>query len=230
MAIELKFSLPEKLYLKDPQATKYGHKLLGNSVLLIDELGFEGFTFKKLARKINSTETSIYRYFENKHLLLLYLNCWYWEWINYLIEVETKNLSSPDISLKKTIHIIVNASYEFNLTSYVDEAALHKVVVMEGAKSYHIHSVDSENKDGLFVCYKELVERVASIVEAVQPEFKYPRTLSSTLFEMANHQLYFAQHLPRLTDLKLKDGLSVELEKMLLVFATRLLSERNKIT
>lgn len=223
MAIQLKFSLPEKLYLKDPQTTKYGSKLLGNSVLLIDELGFEGFTFKKLAAKIDSTETSIYRYFENKHLLLLYLNCWYWEWLNYLIEVETKNLPSPQVRLERAIHLIVNAHHEFALTAYVNEVILHKVVVMEGTKSYHIHSVDNENKDGLFVCYKELVERVAAIIELVQPDFEYPRTLSSTLFEMANHQLYFARHLPRLTDLKSKNDLKVELEKMLLVFAEKML-------
>ena len=223
MAIQLKFSLPEKLYLKDPQSSKYGNKLLESSVLLIKELGFERFTFKKLASKIDSTETSIYRYFENKHLLLLYLNCWYWEWMNYLIEVETKNLPSPKVRLEKAIHLIVNAPYEFKLTAYVDEAALYKIVVMEGTKSYHIHSVDNENKDGLFVCYKELVERVAAIIELVRPDFEYPRALSSTLFEMANHQLYFARHLPRLTDLKKKDDLLVELEKMLLVFAEKML-------
>jgi len=223
MIIELKFNLPEKLYLKDPQGTKYGNKLLENSVLLIDELGFEGFTFKKLADKINSTETSIYRYFENKHLLLLYLNCWYWEWMHYLINVEIKNMSSPEARLQKVIYVIVNAPHKFKLTPYVDEAILHKVVVIEGTKSYHIHSVDSENKDGLFVSYKELVECMVEVVKGVQPDFDYPRALCSTLFEMANNQLYFAQHLPRLTDLKFKDDMLVELEKMLLTFAKKML-------
>lgn len=223
MALQLKFDLPEKLYLKDPQTTKYGNKLLENSVLLIEELGFEKFTFKKLAAKIDSTETSIYRYFENKHLLLLYLNCWYWEWMNYLIEVEIRNISTAEERLQRAIHIMVNAPYKFQLTSYVDEQILHRIVVVEGTKSYHIHGVDNENKDGLFVSYKELVERMVEIVKAVQPDFEYPRTLCSTLFEMSHHQLYFAQHLPRLTDLKYKDDVLVELEKMLLVFAEKML-------
>ena len=223
MSLELKFNLPEKLHLRDPQTTKYGNKLLKNSVLLINDLGFEKFTFKKLAAKIDSTETSIYRYFENKHLLLLYLNCWYWEWMNYLIETETRNLPSDEERLRRAIHVMVNAPYKFQLTSYVDEQTLHSIVVLEGTKSYHIHSVDSENKDGLFVSYKELVERVAEIVKAVQPDFEYPRTLCSTLFEMAHHQLYFAKHLPRLTDLKNDSDLLVELEKMLVVFAEKML-------
>ena len=36
---------------------------------MINELGFEAFTFKKLGINIESPESSIYRYFENKHTL-----------------------------------------------------------------------------------------------------------------------------------------------------------------
>ena len=69
------------LYLRDPKETTLGQSILKHSIILIDELGFEHFTFKKLAAKINSTEASIYRYFENKHLLLVYLSNWYWEYM-----------------------------------------------------------------------------------------------------------------------------------------------------
>ena len=69
--------LNEKLYVKNPQATEFGQSLLKNSITLIDEIGFEKFTFRKLATKLNTAEASIYRYFENKHLLLLYLINWY---------------------------------------------------------------------------------------------------------------------------------------------------------
>ena len=37
----------------------------------------EEFTFRKLAQKINTTEASVYRYFENKHRLLIYILAWY---------------------------------------------------------------------------------------------------------------------------------------------------------
>jgi AcrR family transcriptional regulator len=69
------------LCLRDPKETTLGQSILKYSIILIDELGFEHFTFKKLATKINSTEASIYRYFENKHLLLVYLSNWYWEYM-----------------------------------------------------------------------------------------------------------------------------------------------------
>ena len=64
MPLQLKFALPEKLYLKDPQDTKFGNKLLHHAILLLAEIGFESFTFKKLAQKMSSAEVSIYRYFE----------------------------------------------------------------------------------------------------------------------------------------------------------------------
>ena len=48
------------LYLRDPKETTLGQSILKFSIILIDELGFEHFTFKKLAAKINSTEASIY--------------------------------------------------------------------------------------------------------------------------------------------------------------------------
>jgi len=70
MAIGIKISLNEKLYLRDPQDSTLGKKIIRYSILLIDEIGFEAFNFKKLAIKMESTEASVYRYFENKQFLL----------------------------------------------------------------------------------------------------------------------------------------------------------------
>ena len=70
-------SVNDKLYVKNPETSELGKKIIEQSILLIDEIGFENFTFKKLGEKINSNESSIYRYFESKHKLLLYLSSWY---------------------------------------------------------------------------------------------------------------------------------------------------------
>ena len=56
MSIEIKMSLNDGLYLREPQDSKLGRNIIQSSILLIDEFGFESFTFKKLAEKINSTE------------------------------------------------------------------------------------------------------------------------------------------------------------------------------
>lgn len=95
MSVKIKIDLNDGLYLKDPQDSKLGKKIIQFSIEMIYEMGFESFNFKKLATKINSTEASIYRYFENKHLLLLYLVNWYWEWVNFLINSNTKNIEIP---------------------------------------------------------------------------------------------------------------------------------------
>ncbi|MFY7861276.1 MAG: TetR/AcrR family transcriptional regulator, partial [Chitinophagales bacterium] len=72
------FPVNEHLYLKDPESTELGRKLVKNSVEMIYSLGFEQFTFKKLSIDLGTTEATVYRYFENKHRLLLYIINWYW--------------------------------------------------------------------------------------------------------------------------------------------------------
>ena len=99
MAIGIKISLHERLYLRDPHDTTLGKKIIKQSILLIDEIGFEAFNFKKLAHAMGSTEASVYRYFENKHFLLIYLVSWYWEWVSYLIDINLMNIEDPQRKL-----------------------------------------------------------------------------------------------------------------------------------
>lgn len=218
MALELNFTLPEKLYKKDPQRSEYGKKLLSNAIELINELGLESFTFKKLGTKMDSSEVSIYRYFVNKHFLLLYLNCWYWEWVSYLIDSQTLNMTDARAKLKKAIHCLTHAKEESTLTSYINEELLFQIILNEGSKSYHISSVDEENKHGFYLPYKELIERIVAIIDEVNPKFKYSRSLASSLFEMINNQIFYAEHLGRLTSLKSKNTMA-DLQKMLEHFA-----------
>jgi len=213
MALQLKFKLPIKLYIKDPQDSNYGKRLLSHAIILIDELGFESFTFRKLGIKMDSSEVSIYRYFENKHLLLLYLNCWYWEWVSYLIDLKTTNVSDVRSKLKKAIHCMIYASEESKLTEYINESILFQIIMKEGSKTYHISDVDEENKYGLFIPYKELVGKVSNIILENNEDFKYGKSLSSTIFEMICNQIYYAEHLPRLTNLGKKNTLE-DLETM----------------
>lgn len=218
MSLKLNFKLPEKLYIKDPQESGYGKRLLTNAIELINDLGFESFTFKKLGIKMESSEVSVYRYFENKHMLLLYLNCWYCEWVNYLIEIRTLNVEDPKDKLKRAIHCMIHANTESELTEYINEHLLFQIIMKEGSKTYHISDVDEENKYGLFLPYKILVGKLAAIIKEVEPSFKYSRSLASTIFEMINNQIYYSEHLPKLTSLNPKNKI-MELEKMVNHFA-----------
>ncbi|PZR39190.1 MAG: TetR family transcriptional regulator [Azospira oryzae] len=198
----LAFQLSPNLYLKDPHETELGRNIIQQSIALLDELGFEDFTFKKLATEINSTETSIYRYFENKHKLLIYLIDWYWTWLEYRIDHQVSNIKDPSERLKACLlQLTEEKVFDINV-AYVDERALERIVSSEFEKTFLTKQVDADNKEGLFMPYKSLCKKIASIIKQVSPGYEYPHSLASTVLLMVKHQLYYAQHLPALSDIK----------------------------
>ena len=224
MITGIKFSLNDSLYSRDPQDTELGQRILKYSIILIDEIGLENFTFKKLAAEIESTEASMYRYFDNKHQLLLFLTSWYWQWVQYLISIHTLNVEDPKRRLQIIIKSIINATSENALTEYINENLLHNIIINEGSKAYHTHDVYEENKHGIFSSYKELAEVIAQAILGINPKFPYPHSLASNMLEMANNQVYFAQHLPKLTNIKVPKGDLSQLETMMKYFVMKLVN------
>lgn len=223
MAVTIQIKLNEKLYLRDPQDTKLGRRIIEHSILLIDQIGFEDFTFKKLADRIESTEASIYRYFENKHLLLLYLLCWYWEWVKFRIEFHTANIADASQKLRIALETIIDSALTNPSIDFVDEAVLHRIVISEATKSYHTKMVDHENDEGFFSTYKGLCKTLADIISEINPEYPYPRALASTLLEMSNDHVFFAEHLPSLTEVRIENNDLGQVKKLLGDFAFGLL-------
>jgi len=221
LSVELKIN--EKLYKANPQRTDLGRKILQHSILMIDELGLERFNFKKLAKRIHSAEASIYRYFENKHLLLIYLVNWYWEWMRFRIELKTMDMEDPVQRLEGVISCIVDTAKRNTNIAFIDEDVLHRIVVAEGTKAYHNKAVDDQNQDGFFLSYKALCKKVAEIILENNADFPYPRAMASNMLEMANNHIYFAEHLPRLTEVKASGDVLRQVEQLLLYFAWRLI-------
>ena len=77
---------------------------------------------------------------------------------------------------------------------------IYHIAVNESSKAYLTREVDDENKYGVFGAYKGLVQRVSDIILEINPDYQYPHMLVSTIIEGAHHQRFFADHLPRLTD------------------------------
>lgn len=198
--LQINITISPALYTRNPEATTLGKKIVSESIKLIDELGFEAFTFKKLGIAIGSNESSIYRYFESKHALLVYLISWYWSWIEYTLVFATNNIASSEQKLISAIEIITQRVTEDNTVSFVNEVLLNKIIIVESSKAYHTKDIDAENKKGYYLSYKRVVQRVSDIVLEVSPDFKFPHMLVSTVIEGAHHQRYFSQHLPSLTD------------------------------
>jgi len=202
MIAQLQLNLNESLYLRDPQTSDLGQRIVSQSISLIHEIGFEAFTFKKLSIRINSTEASIYRYFENKHRLLVYLIAWYWSYLEYRITFETHNIQNPEEKLKIALGLITHELKDDPQFSNISESTLQKVVIQESEKTYLTKSVDSDNKEGLFRGYKSLCVTIAEYIKEINPAFTYPHSLISTCLEAAHHQIFFAEHLPTLSDVK----------------------------
>lgn len=197
----LQIRLSDNLYLKDPQSTELGRKIVASAITLIDRLGFEAFTFRKLSVAIESTEASIYRYFENKHRLLVYLNTWYWSWLEFRIATETSTLSDNREKLDRILYILTEKTSQDPAFPDIDEAALQRIVIAESDKTYLTKQVDADNRDGLFRGYKSLCSYITALVRAINPAYAFPSALVSTILEASHQQIFFARHLPSLTEL-----------------------------
>jgi AcrR family transcriptional regulator len=195
----LKIAVPEKIYVKDPESSDLGKRIVQHSIILIDNMGFDSFTFKKLGHKIGSNESSIYRYFESKHKLLLYLSSWYWAWIEYQLVIETHNLN-PLEKLQKAIEVVSRTTKEDSNFSHINEVVLNRIIVNENSKSFLTKEVDQENKQGYFVIYKRIVHRLRDMIIASNPNYKYPSSLASTIIEGSLHQHFLKQHFTSITD------------------------------
>lgn len=194
----------EHLFLRDPEGSELGRKIVREGIALFGEIGLEETTFRKLADRLATKEASIYRYFENKHRLLVYLVAWYWQWLEYQVVFQTNNIKSPHEKLERILRLLllkdVNDAPDGNGADAIDLKALHNVVIREASKVYLTRHVTEDNRHQLFKPYKDLCARIAGIILEQQPRYPFARSLASSLIETAHYQTFFMQNLPALTD------------------------------
>ena len=196
----LKFHFSEKFYVKDPETTILGRRIIQESILLIDELGFENFTFKKLGDRIVSNESSLYRYFENKHKLLVYLSAWYWSWMEYRLLLATTNITEPAEKLKRAIVTVSGKIEDDDTTIYVNESVLNRIIIAEFSKTFLTKEVDEENREGYFIIYKRITGRIANLIKEVNNDYPYAESLASTVIQGALHQHFLKDHFSTITN------------------------------
>lgn len=193
-------TINDTLFMKDPNSSSLGTRIIKEGISLLDEVGFEQFTFKKLALRIETTEASVYRYFESKHQFLLYLINWYWGMIEYRLAFETANISDAKVKLKKAIHLLTSIPDPEVEMVFDAEVKLKRVVINEASKIYFTKEVDKENEHGAYAVYKSIVSKVVEILEEINPNYPYGAMLVTTIIESSNQQRFFGEHLPRLTN------------------------------
>ena len=201
MDFQLSFKVNEHIYLRDPESSELGKQIVKNAIDLIYELGFEHFTFKKLATKMSTTEASIYRYFENKHRLLLYILNWYWSYMEFLVDFTIQNIQDPKEKLVKILTLFTQSLPESVGQLDYNKSYLNQIVLSESSKVYLIKEVKEINSFQVFKPYKDLCNKISEVMLSLNPTYAYSRSLSSTLIETAHSQQYFSNNLPRLTDI-----------------------------
>lgn len=200
MLSNIVITVNDKLYVKNPETSELGKKIIEHSIILINEIGFDYFTFKKLGERIGSNESSIYRYFESKHKLLLYLSSWYWAWIEYRLVFETNNINNPKEKLYKAIAIVTEKIEDDSDTLHINEATLNKIIIAEFTKTLLTKEIDEENKIGFFLVYKRVINRIIDMIIEVNLEYGFAKSLASSIVEGALHQHFLKDHLKTITN------------------------------
>lgn len=206
MSFAVHIKMNEKLYLRNPELSDLGRKILSNALSMIYVDGFENFTFKKLAQQAGTTEATIYRYFENKHRLLIYMVAWYWSWLQFNVIIHTQSIQDPETKIKMIIDILVMNKSITMENELMDINKLHQVIIAEGSKAYLTKHVNEDNKDQLFKPYKDLCRLISEMILEYNPKYGYSRSLASTMVEIAHFQDFFMNHLPSLTDFPKESG------------------------
>ena len=196
----ISISVNNKLYVKNPETSELGKKIIEHSILLIDEIGFDNFTFKKLGDLIGSNESSIYRYFENKHKLLIYLSSWYWGWIEYRLAFATTNIKDPKERLRIGIGIVTEKIIDDSSTLHINELILNRIIIAEFTKTLLTKEIDQENKIGFFLVYKRVINRIIEMINEVNPNYLFAKSLASSIVEGALHQHFLKDHLKTITN------------------------------
>jgi AcrR family transcriptional regulator len=200
MLSNITISVNTKLFVKNPETSVLGKNIIQNSIILIDEIGFENFTFKKLGERIGSNESSIYRYFESKHKLLLYLSSWYWGWMEYRMVFSTNNISNPLEKLKKAITIVTEKIEDDSSTAHINESLLNRIIIAEFNKTLLTKEIDEENKEGFFIVYKRVINRIIEMIIEVNANYKFPKSLASSIVQGSLHQHFLKDHLTTITN------------------------------
>jgi AcrR family transcriptional regulator len=197
---QVTIQLDNRLFIKDPVSTEVGTHIIQEGAKMIQRDGLEAFTFKKLAQEMGSTESTLYRYFTNKNQLVMYLSSWYWKLLEWKILFATANVTSPQVAFENILDVLSTMTWTKNDSNILSEELLHKLVVSESFKSLHMQDSDKNKREGYFSAYGNLAIRISDAILNLNPSYKFPKALATTLIETAHYQKFLNLYLPELTD------------------------------
>jgi hypothetical protein len=113
---------------------------------------------------------------------------------------ETNNIYNAFEKLKKAITIVTEKIEDDSKTKHINEAILNQIIIAEFTKTLLTKEVDEENREGFFLVYKRVINRIISIIEEVNPDYIFAKSLASSIVEGALHQHFLKDHLKTITN------------------------------
>ena len=126
--------------------------------------------------------------------------------MRFQIEYVISHTKDPEEKIHLILGVLAGEDRTTPALTELDDIALGRIVIREGSTSYLTHEVDADNKAGFFQEYKKLARRIATVLQEVNPTYPFPLTLVSTILETARKQMFFAEHLPSLTEASESDN------------------------
>lgn len=226
MSRRLSISVNPNTYLRNPEETELGRKIIKYGIDLMAEKGYQCFNFKSLAKEMQSTEASVYRYFENKYMLLMYLTSWYWKYLDMQIMLNTRNIEDPFRKLELLVKTVVEGINQHYELDFVDLEKLHSIIVEQSPKVTHSKKVEECEKAGMFANFKTLNDNISNIILECDPDFRYPAALATNVLKMSFDHKYYAQHICSITEISnCRETSLQQIEDMIMYFLLRLLKK-----
>ena len=112
----------------------------------------------------------------------------------------TANISDPTEQLLIALKIVTEKIEDDSATEHIDESVLNRIIITEFSKTFLTKEVDLENREGFFLIYKRVINRLIAMVVAINPSYPFPKSLVSNIVEGALHQHFLRDHLKSITD------------------------------
>lgn len=196
VATSLRVSLPSSMSLRDPEGSELGRRIVAASIQLLDSIGFEEFTFRKLGGEIGSPEASVYRYFSDKAMLVRYLEAWYWTWLDFRFRQRSRTLIDSRQRLDAALLVLAESGSYDPTFFHIDEAALHRVVVREARKAYGLEKARGAKKTKKLPPMSIFHESLAQVIAEYSPGYKYPRALALGIITSLHAYMFFGANSP----------------------------------
>ena len=120
--------------------------------------------------------------------------------MEFKIVLSTNSITNPKEKLVKALEIVTEEPSEDKNHTHINKMILSNIVICEFSKSYLTKEVDDENKEGYFLIYKRVINRIVEMVKEVNPEYPTPKSLISTVIEGSLHQHFLKNHFKTITD------------------------------